>query len=278
MTKKSSNKDNKVPEYYYVEFDCLRTCILIPTAIAILAVDFQIFPRSWGKTEYFGYSVMDVGTSGAFMMMGVGDEIALQKRQNNKVSIINKENSMIKNIPSWFLLFIIGIFRTISVYFINYHSHTSEYGIHWNFFITMGCVIILSNVIGRHIGVKTIVFSLILNWILLRFFKLQEWGLCNDNSRDNLISANKEGIISVLGYFTIYQLYRMYGKYLINIKKSKENESYLPTLKIISISLIFFTLQLISEIFIGPPSRRVFNITFFLYTVRTFIIFHQKDF
>ena len=38
-----------------------RSSMLIVTAICILAVDFPIFPRRFGKTENFGFGLMDIG-------------------------------------------------------------------------------------------------------------------------------------------------------------------------------------------------------------------------
>ena len=38
-----------------------RSSMLLVTAICILAVDFPVFPRRFGKTENFGFGLMDIG-------------------------------------------------------------------------------------------------------------------------------------------------------------------------------------------------------------------------
>uniref|UniRef100_A0A0K0DTA0 Phosphatidylinositol-glycan biosynthesis class W protein n=1 Tax=Strongyloides stercoralis TaxID=6248 RepID=A0A0K0DTA0_STRER len=266
-------KDNDVKKnidknFYFPEFDCLRSCILIPTAIAILAVDFKIFPRSWGKTEYYGYSVMDVGTSGSFMIMGIGDEIVYQKNKLNNTMQLQKKG-LLKQLPSWLVLFILGIIRMAFISIFDYHSHISEYGVHWNFFITMGCVILLSKLFSKYISEKMLIICLILNFFFLNICGLQEWGLDNNISRTNIVSSNKEGIISILGYFSIYLLYRIYGKYFILIKKSQNYVDLLFIIKTLLAPTLFFLLQLISVKLLGEPSRRVYNIPFFFYTAGT---------
>ena len=49
----SSSDSNKLPF-----LTTYRSCLLLLTCLAILAVDFRIFPRYFAKTETFGYSLV----------------------------------------------------------------------------------------------------------------------------------------------------------------------------------------------------------------------------
>jgi hypothetical protein len=50
-----------------LEVSQFRACTMLATCIAILAVDFQVFPRRFAKCETFGTGLMDVGT-GCFVL------------------------------------------------------------------------------------------------------------------------------------------------------------------------------------------------------------------
>uniref|UniRef100_A0AC35TXQ1 GPI ethanolamine phosphate transferase 1 n=1 Tax=Rhabditophanes sp. KR3021 TaxID=114890 RepID=A0AC35TXQ1_9BILA len=122
----ANNKEANKNAFYFYEFDCLRTCVLIPTAIAILAVDFPVFPRTWAKTEFRGYSVMDVGTSGAFMLIAIADEIVIKKREMEGAKA-SKNNIVSSLIPPWLLLFIIGVYVHEEFTIFNFSSIPLEY-------------------------------------------------------------------------------------------------------------------------------------------------------
>lgn len=118
---------------YPVRLPCLtlsRTFITLITAVAILAVDFRIFPRRFAKAETYGTGLMDVGV-GAFIMSHGLTSPEARGRGGGRIS------SVVKGL---FPLIVIGLFRLLAVKSTEYQEHTSEYGVHWNFFFTIAAV------------------------------------------------------------------------------------------------------------------------------------------
>jgi phosphatidylinositol glycan class W len=109
-------------------FSTFRTMVYMLTSISILAVDFQIYPRSNAKTETYGVSIMDLGV-GAFV---IGHALKSVQKTTNE--------SFIKTAKQSSFLVLMGLLRLISVKSVNYVEHVSEYGVHWNFFFTLALV------------------------------------------------------------------------------------------------------------------------------------------
>ncbi len=61
---KSSTVSDPIPKKQETYFVSIRASLQILTCIAILAVDFHVFPRRYAKTELFGFSLMDFGAGG----------------------------------------------------------------------------------------------------------------------------------------------------------------------------------------------------------------------
>ena len=117
----------------------VRTFVNIFTAIAILAVDFHIFPRRLAKAETFGSGLMDVGV-GAFMMAhGVTSPEAREQKGSGLVS--NGYTKMVMTTAKSVLpLLVLGLVRTLLLKTTGYQEHVTEYGVHWNFFFTIATV------------------------------------------------------------------------------------------------------------------------------------------
>lgn len=185
-----------------------RALTNIITAICILAIDFHIFPRKFAKTELFGYSLMDTGV-GLFVLANAlvapeAKDFALKPR-------IGFFHTISKNIKhsarSCIPLLILGCGRSVAIEVLGYQKHVTEYGIHWNFFITLAFVKLFTSSITSTINSRYSLLSGI--WILgmheyvLSTKGLKEWVLSN-RPRNDFVSANREGVVSVPGYVGLY--------------------------------------------------------------------------
>ncbi|XP_076254811.1 uncharacterized protein LOC143192901 [Rhynchophorus ferrugineus] len=210
----------------------VRSTINLISIIAILAVDFKIFPTRFSKTSETGFSLMDVGV-GLYVF---SNAIVAPETKGKKSSVKQSfKNSM--------LLILIGILRMILTKATNYNVSELEYGVHWNFFITLAVTKICTAYILSIFDIDNI----LVNTIVLNFFyevllqmSLKNW-IFSKAKRTNIISANKEGIVSSIGYICLY-LYSLYFSYKLNkIKNSKSKNSNIYFLTWISISLGFTT-------------------------------------
>lgn len=110
-----------------------RAFVLIATAISILAVDFPIYPRRFAKAETFGTGIMDVGV-GAFI---VSNAIVAPEARNAGKKSTSLLSLLMKSLRSSSPLLVLGMLRCLAVKSTDYQEHVSEYGVHWNFFITL---------------------------------------------------------------------------------------------------------------------------------------------
>ena len=113
-----------------------RAYALIATAICILAVDFVIFPRRFAKAETFGSGLMDMGV-GAFIFSNAIVSPEARGIYSSQTGLIS---AVFKSLKSSLPLLVLGIMRLISVKGTDYQEHASEYGTHWNFFVTLFAV------------------------------------------------------------------------------------------------------------------------------------------
>lgn len=165
------------------------------TCIAILAVDFTIFPRNLAKTESFGTSIMDAGT-GAFIVSS-----ALTSRTARGVSTTS-------GVP-WqrALVLLLGIGRGLVLKVLDYPQHVSEYGVHWNFFATLFVVWTAADLLSLLPLQQAVGIIMLLGYQLA--LSLQDGALTAyllSAQRDDWLSADKEGIFSLLGYLPLYLL------------------------------------------------------------------------
>ncbi|CAI5441164.1 unnamed protein product [Caenorhabditis angaria] len=234
----------------------LRSGVMVLVAISILAVDFPVFPRKYAKTEYFGHSVMDLGVSVFICMSGLSSKMS-QSRNNENIGSDQRKWYL----SSTLFLFIIGMARTIFLEILDYPKHVSEYGVHWNFFFTLASVRIVYRILPKHFPYLTAILLGLFHQTILKS-GYQDWILVEgQNNRDNLLSANAEGIVSLLGYLTLFYGSLAIGEFLSHT--GFRVKSWIRRcLQLVFLAAIFYFLQAICEYFIDRPSRRVVNITY----------------
>ena len=200
-----------------------RAFVYLLTTIAILAVDFPLFPRRYCKTEVVGYGFMDLGA--ASFVIVAGWTSVLQHHQYQQQSIASSSsNYYYKVMKKCTPLLLIGLIRLATTKGLEYQEHVSEYGIHWNFFFTLCCIELIMTLWKQ---IKTTLFyaatyisvDLVLGVAFMVTYQLylsqyggqefivyanrQCFATNTNSSLCNAFAANREGILGVIGYCSL---------------------------------------------------------------------------
>lgn len=194
-----------------------RGHMMIITCAAILAVDFNIFPRRFAKVETWGTSLMDMGVGSFVFSAGVvsARSVLKAKAAGQTSSIISRLKDAARHSSP---LLILGLIRLYTVKGIDYAEHVTEYGVHWNFFFTLGflppfmaiCHTVFAFVPSyAFLGLAiSMLYQVILESTPLKQFILIA-------PRTDLLSQNREGIFSMAGYLSIFLAGMDAGMYLL---------------------------------------------------------------
>ena len=240
-----------------------RALMIVFTTVGILAVDFPAFPRKFAKTETFGYGWMDLGV-GSFTFVN-----GLVSSEARRVA-----SSWRGAVSGCLPLVALGLARLASVTVTGYHSHVTEYGTHWNFFFSLAAVRLLSSGLLAAVGpasTKTLwVASMAVAVIYEGFltFGLADWVLASDEvaPRTDLVSANREGLCSSLGYLALYLAGVSWGREVFELNRSVSELVVMLRLLVLWSAVMWGSLGY-SLTFFLPPSRRLANYTFFTWIV-----------
>ncbi|CCD72984.1 Phosphatidylinositol-glycan biosynthesis class W protein [Caenorhabditis elegans] len=109
--------------------------------------------------------------------------------------------------------------------------------------------------------VLSVIFG-ICHQTMLKSTGLQAWILDESaNRRENLITANAEGLTSLMGYLTIFYASLAIGEFMA--KTSIRIKSWIRRcFQLFALSLILFFIQIAAEKCVDPPCRRVVNATY----------------
>nr|XP_054764341.1 phosphatidylinositol-glycan biosynthesis class W protein-like isoform X1 [Lytechinus pictus] len=239
----------------------------IGVAVGILAVDFVMFPRRFAKTETYGTGIMDGGV-GAYVLMNaiVSPEARGQYRRSGS-------NSVMKSLTSSIPLLVLGLGRLVSVKGVDYHEHISEYGLYWNFFFTLAATKILCTLILLFAPVRwsaVISVSLAVGYqYLLTHRGLEDLvlhGTDLNDSRNGFFNANREGLVSCLGYVAIYFAGVRLGQYLLKPRKTVSEWLKVLVYLLIADVVLWITLAQV-EAHVGLTSRRLANLPYVIWNV-----------
>ena len=220
------------------------------TAVAILAVDFNVFPRRFAKTEIAGFSLMDAGV-GLFSMSS-GITTAMKSVHPKPQAAGNSGGNSKKQSSSgpWrtiAILFGLGAARLIAVKASGYPEHISEYGVHWNFFFTLGSVSLVVALLGARSAWASLILAVAMlglrsyagaawgldSWVLDRAprrpLPADVWGFVPLCVR-RFVEDNREGLLSVPGFVAIELVGRALGVWLFRPFQSVGDEKYYAVL------------------------------------------------
>lgn len=215
-TNSSSDATDDVLQSRRLAVTVYRSSLMYLTCVAILAVDFHVFPRQHVKTETAGYSLMDLGAASFVVAAGMVSPKA-RRRRRQMLAVehsSNTQHSSTKHLRRMLPVVAMGMLRLLTHKELDYQEHVSEYGVHWNFFFTLAFVLTAVSLTDGKPSwiVPTIVLGVY--QILLTCFGLQTWVEEAPRSCDNrsssiplicdLFVANREGLLGCISYVALY--------------------------------------------------------------------------
>lgn len=271
-----SGKDSKLDALPVKPFITnYRGAMMVITCVAILAVDFRVFPRRFAKVENWGTSLMDMGVGSFVFTAGVVSVRASLKGGSGRPSLSKRLTASLRHaIP----LLVLGVIRLISVKGLDYAEHVTEYGVHWNFFFTLGFL-------PPFAALFQAAFDLVPSYAFLSFMLAAIYEVALDwtslgayilvAERKDLLSKNREGVFSFFGYLAIFLAGQSLGMSALprqqqiskdasfTVKLKKSTLGKLATMSVIWTTLFYFCTS-----YYGlrlTVSRRLANLPYFLW-------------
>ncbi|KAJ5226272.1 hypothetical protein N7468_007497 [Penicillium chermesinum] len=213
----SQNKDEPLPIHPFLT--TYRAAMMVVTCVAILAVDFKVFPRRFAKVENWGTSLMDLGVGSFVFSAGVVSARAVLKNRASGAAKAGFAQRLAGSVRHSIPLLVLGLIRLWSVKGLDYAEHVSEYGVHWNFFFTLGLLppfVELFDTLTIFVPSYEILSLgiMVIYQVVLESTELKSYILVSPRGTD-LLSKNREGIFSFLGYLAIFLAGRGVGTHII---------------------------------------------------------------
>ncbi|KAI6657801.1 Phosphatidylinositol-glycan biosynthesis class W protein-like [Oopsacas minuta] len=254
-----------------------RSFVNALSCISILAVDFSIFPVRFHKSELFGATLMDIGVGTYIGMSALVLKCITKPREYFKSSFTQRLACTVKSCS---LIILIGLGRLALLHLFTYHQPVTEYGVHWNFFLTIAVVRLVA------FGVTSLFplsfFPLMFFWSL-PLILLYQWALNNGlthyiqygrfepclnctDIREGFLNSNREGIFSSIGLSWIYLASISIG-HLLHHNMSTFYQSFKRIIQLSLLAAFTWIVTWLSQEYIQPISRCVANLPYCLWTL-----------
>lgn len=253
-----------------------RGSMMVITCIAILAVDFRVFPRRFAKVENWGTSLMDIGVGSFVFTGGVVSVRSSLKTETGKLPPLSER--LLASLRHALPLIALGVMRLISVKGLDYAEHVTEYGVHWNFFFTLGFI-------PPFVAIFQSLFALVPSYAVLACVLAAVYEIALDKTnlgafiltaqRTDLLSKNREGIFSFFGYLAIFLAGQSLGTFALPRQSQLPKDASIATWlrhsilgKLIVASVSWTILFHLSISYYGlglGVSRRLANLPYFLW-------------
>lgn len=279
---KSKNKDDLLGRVDFIT--AYRSQMVVITNLAILAVDFHIFPRRFAKVETWGTSLMDLGVGLFVFSMGLANSrsvikksIARSTKKQPYLALVGANT--VKALP----VLALGVVRLVSVKSLEYQEHVSEYGVHWNFFMTLGLLPIFMGLLDPILETVPrffVALGLGVSYeVFLQYFGASLFILDESNRTTNLLTMNKEGLFSFLGYLSIFIFGQSFGSFVLTLRKTPNNLlgvnfgkrpmkffTVSPAQGLALMSILSWVLFAVcrESVYVGAVSRRLANLSYIL--------------
>eukprot|EP00981_Chlorochromonas_danica_P005220 scaffold1046_cov162-Ochromonas_danica.AAC.50 len=242
------------PKTEHPKLTCLtnfKGANILMTCMAILAVDFPVFPRYFAKTESFGLSLMDIGT-GVFIVTSAWTSRYARGLTERTFSLRQSGRSLV--------VLLLAFARVIAIKALHYPEHVSEYGVHWNFFATLfavwTCAEILHRTLPRY-------FPALCALVVMAAYQLALQGdltpFLLSNERGDFVSANKEGIWSLIGYLSLYLIAEEASYRLFFLAQQQGGLSLVHLTVVVTLC---FAVWMVTDAYVQPTSRRLCNVAY----------------
>lgn len=203
------------------------------------------------------------------MDLGVGSFVFSSGVVAARSYLNHRQPGLMKALRSGLAILVLGFARFFLTKSVNYQEHVSEYGLHWNFFFTLGFlppIVTLLGFLRKHMPFAVPAFVIIIGYQYALNQGLQDWIL--NAPRTDVISANKEGICSFMGYLSIFMFGLQCGEILFQKSLSEPAKQkkmlivgYISSLAFVGSSYLWTWLQPefgISRRMVGPSCTSLF--------------------